>query len=70
MPLREAVAGRRFAQLVCLALTTIAFELPGVCAKSALIPIKRRDGGLHSRDLLQNATVPLHGAVRDYGYDP
>ncbi len=32
-----------------------------------LLPIKRRDGGLHSRDLLQNATIPLHGAVRDYG---
>lgn len=33
-----------------------------------LLPVKRRDGGLHSRDLLQNATIPLHGAVRDYGY--
>ena len=39
-------------------------------AKSILLPIKRRDGGLHSRDLLQNATIPLHGAVRDYGCDP
>ena len=70
MPLREAAIGRSFAQFVCFALTTLAFDSPSVCAKNALIPIKRRDGGLHSRELLQNATIPLHGAVRDYGYDP
>lgn len=39
-------------------------------AKTILLPIKRRDGGLYPRDLLQNATIPLHGAVRDYGCDP
>lgn len=47
----------------------LPFTAQGGHAKSILLPIKRRDGGLHSRDLLQNATIPLHGAVQDYGCD-
>ena len=47
----------------------LAFTAQSGNAKSILLPIKRRDGGLYSRDLLQNATIPLHGAVRDYGCD-
>ena len=50
-----------------LAILCLAFALTYVSAKGVLVPIKRRHGGLHSRELLQNATIPLHGAVRDYG---
>ncbi len=32
-----------------------------------VFPLKRRDGGLIARGLLRNATLPLHGAVKDYG---
>ena len=32
-----------------------------------LLPLQRRDGGLIARGLLRNATLPLHGAVKDYG---
>nr|BBK07876.1 aspartyl protease family protein [Coccomyxa sp. KJ] len=35
---------------------------------SLVLPLKRRDGGLIARGLLRNATLPLHGAVKDYGY--
>lgn len=34
---------------------------------SLVLPLKRRDGGLIARGLLRNATLPLHGAVKDYG---
>lgn len=30
--------------------------------------LKRRDGGYRVRGLLRNGTLPLHGAVKDYGY--
>ena len=33
-----------------------------------MFPLKRRDGGLIARGLLRNATLPLHGAVKDYGW--
>ena len=32
-----------------------------------VLALKRRDGGLIARGLLRNATLPLHGAVKDYG---
>ncbi len=32
-----------------------------------VVPLARRDGGLIARGLLRNATLPLHGAVKDYG---
>lgn len=32
-----------------------------------IVPLRRRNGGLISRGLLHNATLPLHGAVKDYG---
>lgn len=32
-----------------------------------VLSLKRRDGGLIARGLLRNATLPLHGAVKDYG---
>ncbi|KAK9808761.1 hypothetical protein WJX72_003142 [[Myrmecia] bisecta] len=36
--------------------------------ETVVLPLKRRDGGLLARGLLRNATLPLHGAVKDYGY--
>jgi len=36
-------------------------------AASLVLPLTRRDGGLLARGLLRNATLPLHGAVKDYG---
>ena len=50
-----------------LAILCLSFASTCASAKGILVPIKRRQGGLHSRELLQNATIPLHGAVRDYG---
>jgi hypothetical protein len=35
--------------------------------EALVLPLKRRDGGLIARGLLRNATLPLHGAVKDYG---
>ena len=32
-----------------------------------VLPLRRRDGGFIARGLLRNATLPLHGAVKDYG---
>ena len=32
-----------------------------------VVPLRRKDGGLIARGLLRNATLPLHGAVKDYG---
>lgn len=46
-------------------------SLQGSCSaeKDALFfPLRRKDGGLIVRGLLRNATLPLHGAVKDYGY--
>ena len=49
--------------LSCARLTTQQEEqLQGL-----VLPLKRRDGGLIARGLLRNATLPLHGAVKDYG---
>lgn len=56
----------RFARVLACVLACLASGLRSAHG-GFLLPIKRRDGGLHSRDLLQNATIPLHGAVRDYG---
>lgn len=33
-----------------------------------VLQLKRRNGGRFARSLLKNATIPLHGAVKDYGY--
>ena len=43
--------------------------LAGAGASQAgfVLPLLRRDGGLLARGLLRNATLPLHGAVKDYG---
>lgn len=35
---------------------------------SLLLPLSRRDGGLLARGLLRNASLPLHGSVKQYGY--
>ena len=56
----------RFARVFACVLVCLASGLRSAHG-GFMLPIKRRDGGLHSRDLLQNATMPLHGAVRDYG---
>ena len=32
------------------------------------LPLTRRDGVARTRGLLRNASLPLHGAVRDYGW--
>lgn len=60
----------RLAVSLAVVFASLPFTAQSASANSMLLPIKRRDGGLYSRDLLQNATIPLHGAVRDYGYDP
>ena len=41
---------------------------PASAADTLVLPLTRRDGGTRVRGLLRNATLPLHGAVRDYGY--
>ena len=41
---------------------------PNRAADTLVLPLTRRDGGTRVRGLLRNATLPLHGAVRDYGY--
>ena len=41
---------------------------PSRAADTLVLPLTRRDGGTRVRGLLRNATLPLHGAVRDYGY--
>ncbi len=69
MPPQIGARSLKLARLLVCALACFAFVTRGVSAKGVLLPIQRRAGGLHSRDLLQNATIPLHGAVRDYGYD-
>ena len=35
--------------------------------KAFYLPLTRRDGVSRARGLLRNASLPLHGAVRDYG---
>ena len=49
-------------------LTCCLLSSSSVSGKGVTLPITRRTGHLHSRELLSNATIPLHGAVRDYGY--
>lgn len=43
--------------------------LAAVCSEpdGLIVPLRRKDGGLIARGLLRNATLPLHGAVKDYG---
>ena len=65
----RAAARCQLAVFLAVVFAFLPFIAQSGKAKSILLPIKRRDGGLYSRDLLQNATIPLHGAVRDYGYD-
>lgn len=49
-------------------LTLCSLLATAVGAKDALfMPLRRKDGGLIARGLLRNATLPLHGAVKDYG---
>lgn len=68
MPARGRLVPPRMARCLVCALACLVIVSRGASG-GILLPIKRRDGGVHSRDLLQNATIPLHGAVRDYGYD-
>lgn len=58
------VAAQRFSLQVLLALAGLGLSLQ---AGSLVFPLTRRDGGLLARGLLRNATLPLHGAVKDYG---
>jgi hypothetical protein len=58
------VPGERLALLVALLLAGAGSSLQ---AGSLVLPLTRRDGGLLARGLLRNATLPLHGAVKDYG---
>lgn len=49
--------------LLCLSLTTTAAPaLP----RGRVFPLTRRDGVSRTRGLLRNASLPLHGAIRDY----
>lgn len=50
--------------LVLLLLGTVRWSSQ---QEGLVLPLKRRDGGLIARGLLRNATLPLHGAVKDYG---
>ncbi|KAL3138709.1 hypothetical protein ABBQ32_006464 [Trebouxia sp. C0010 RCD-2024] len=65
---RRTAASGASTRLLAFVLASLLITAQSAISKSAVLPIKRRDGGLLSRDLLQNATIPLHGAVRDYGY--
>lgn len=46
----------------CSLLATVWSQRDGL-----VVPLRRKDGGLIARGLLRNATLPLHGAVKDYG---
>jgi hypothetical protein len=49
--------------LLCLSLTAAAAPaLP----RGRVFPLTRRDGVTRTRGLLRNASLPLHGAIRDY----
>lgn len=51
--------------LLCIsAATAAAPALP----RGRVLPLRRRDGVTRARGLLRNASLPLHGAIRDYGY--
>jgi hypothetical protein len=54
--------GERLSLLVALLLVPAS-----AWSSSIVLPLTRRDGGLLARGLLRNATLPLHGAVKDYG---
>lgn len=54
-------------QLLLLNLVLHSFLTGSNAQQGHVLPLKRRDGGLIARGLLRNATLPLHGAVKDYG---
>ena len=62
------MAGAQFAKPACLLLILLLSVVRWSHQQGGLVlPLKRRDGGLIARGLLRNATLPLHGAVKDYG---
>ncbi len=54
-------------QAILLALLLLGTVRWSSAQGELVLPLKRRDGGLIARGLLRNATLPLHGAVKDYG---
>jgi hypothetical protein len=47
----------------CLSLAAAAAP---TAPRSRVFPLVRRDGVTRARGLLRNASLPLHGAIRDY----
>ena len=62
-----ARARRTALQLLLLSLALLGFFRWSDAQQRHVLPLRRRDGGLIARGLLRNATLPLHGAVKDYG---
>ncbi len=57
----------RHYQALLLGLLLLSGVGRSVQQDSLVLPLRRRDGGIIARGLLRNATLPLHGAVKDYG---
>ena len=51
--------------LVLLCLSLAAAAAPAL-PRGRVLPLARRDGVTRARGLLRNASLPLHGAIRDY----
>ncbi len=47
--------------------TSAAAAAAPVQQRGRVLPLRRRDGVTRARGLLRNASLPLHGAIRDYG---
>ena len=62
-----ARTGTSALQLLLLSLVLHSSVTWSSAQQGHVLPLKRRDGGLIARGLLRNATLPLHGAVKDYG---
>ena len=67
----HAAAAAALALLLLAAVTAAEVPQPGGGRKRSFgFRVQSRDGAAHTfrRSLLRNATIPLHGAVKDYGW--
>ena len=46
---------------------TLTAQEPELSGSGLVFPLQLKVGGTRARGLLKNATLPLHGAVKDYG---
>ena len=46
---------------------TLSAQEPEFSGTGLVFPLQLKVGGTRARGLLKNATLPLHGAVKDYG---